>query len=45
MPFEDQIKLLRVLDGDAITPIGATDGKKVDYPSSSSYQYGHSSEV
>ena len=30
MPFEDQIKLLRVLDGDAITPIGATDGKKVD---------------
>ena len=30
MPFEDQTKLLRVLDGDAITPIGATDGKKVD---------------
>ena len=30
MPFEDQIKLLRVLDGDAITPIGATEGKKVD---------------
>ena len=30
MPFEDQIKLLRVLDGDAITPVGATEGKKVD---------------
>ncbi len=30
MPFEDQIKLLRVLDGDAIIPIGATEGKKVD---------------
>ena len=30
MPFEDQIKLLRVLDGDAIIPVGATEGKKVD---------------
>ena len=30
MPFEDQIKLLRVLDGDAIMPVGATEGKKVD---------------
>ena len=30
MPFEDQIKLLRVLDGDAITPVGATEDKKVD---------------
>ena len=30
MPIENQIKLLRVLDGDAITPVGATKGKKVD---------------
>ena len=30
MPFEDQIKLLRVLDGDPIMPVGATEGKKVD---------------
>ena len=30
MPFEDQIKLLRVLDDDTITPVGATEGKKVD---------------
>ena len=30
MPIEAQAKLLRVLDGEAITPVGATVGKKVD---------------
>ena len=45
MPFEDQIKLLRVLDGDAITPICATEGKKVDIRVVASCQCGHSSEV
>ena len=30
MPIETQAKLLRVLDGEAITPVGATVGKKVN---------------
>ena len=30
MPIETQAKLLRVLDGEAITPLGATVGKKVN---------------
>ena len=30
MPIENQIALLRVLDKDAVTPVGATEGKKVD---------------